>query len=51
MRKLPRDLSGVELIKRLEAFGCQVTRQTSWLIRHESLLTFGRCSSFTIVIL
>lgn len=33
MKKLPRDLSGAELIKRLEAFGYQVSRQTGSHIR------------------
>lgn len=33
MSKLPRDLSGAELIKRLEAFGYQVSRQTGSHIR------------------
>jgi predicted RNA binding protein YcfA (HicA-like mRNA interferase family) len=33
MRKLPRDLSGAALIKRLEVFGYQVSRQTGSHVR------------------
>jgi predicted RNA binding protein YcfA (HicA-like mRNA interferase family) len=44
--KLPRDLSGQDLVKRLESLGYQPTRQTGSHIR----LTTGRCGQHHVTL-